>query len=89
MVTGLLLFVTRHLTAVRIDSTQGKPQICWGLPYLVRTTSAAADVATPAAGHYRDLSRCGLALSTHSAGAGYDGALDIRQPTGYQPGTAP
>ena len=90
MVTGLLLFVTWHLTLVGIDSDEGKPQIRWGLPYLLRPTSAAADVEKPAAEHDREMAECGLTWSAPSAGAEYDGILEIRRPSdGYRTSIAP
>ena len=60
MVTGPLLSLARHLTLVGIDSDEGKPQIRWGLPYLLRPTSAAANVEKPAGEHYREMAKCGL-----------------------------
>jgi len=41
MVTGLLLFLARHLTLARIGSNERKLQVGWGLVYLPLPTSAA------------------------------------------------
>jgi hypothetical protein len=79
VVTGLLLFLARHLTLVGIDSDEGKPQIRWGLPYLLRPTSAASDVEKPAAEHCPEMGECGLTWFVPSAGAEYDGILEIRR----------
>ncbi len=90
MVTGLLLFLARHLTPVGVDSDDRKPQIRWGLPYLLRPTSAAADVEKPAAKHCPEMTECGLTWSAPSAGAEYDGTLEIRRPSeGYRTSIAP
>ena len=80
MVTGLLLFLARHLTLVGIDSDEGKPQIRWGLPYLLRPTSTVADVEKPAGEHYREMLGCGLTWSPPNAGAEYHETLEIRRP---------
>ena len=87
MVTGLLLFLAWHLTLVGIDSDEGKPQIRWGLPYLLRPTSTVADVEKPAAKHYPEITGCGLAWPAPSAGAEYAETLDIRRP--FDPYRAP
>jgi hypothetical protein len=38
MVTGLLLFLSRHLTLVGIDSDEGKAPTSPGHPYFLRPT---------------------------------------------------
>ena len=90
MVTGLLLFLAGHLTLAEIDSDKGKPQRRWGLPYLLRPTSAASDVEKPAAEHCPEMGECRLTWSAPSAGAEYDGILEIRRPSdGYRTSIAP
>ena len=90
MVTGLLLFLARHLTLVGIDSDEGKPQIRWGLPYLLRPTSAASDVEKPAPEHCPEMTEYALTGSAPSAGAEYDGILEIRRPSDvYRTSIAP